>query len=186
MLKSEEAIMRSLNYEGRSVIRGRWGSKQAWGLLSWAGQQEAWNILPDGRDVGDVLRSGDLTSLPPTWIKITNTGTYGDMLWDGAGGFSFVSERFVSAIQEAGFGGFQLLPLEVQPKRGERFPGYSLLLPDNKDEDAPIRSSPFVYRSTSWLDVSAEALAALERAGVTAFDVTDAAKDAARYFEDRL
>lgn len=180
MLTSEIAVMERLTYEGRSIVQARSGRRQAWGLLAWDGQQEAWNVLPDGRDVGDALRSGDLDSLPPCWIKIWNTGAYGDMMWDGAMMFSFVSDRFVKALQDAGFvTGYQLLPLEVRPKKGDGFSGYSLLLPDNRDPDVPIRSFPYVNRATSSLDLAEEVLSALAGAGVDALEVEDASLRAA-------
>lgn len=183
MLKSEIEMMKSLNYEGRKVIQGRSGGKQAWGNLAWKGQGEAWNVLPDGRDIWDVLQAGALDTLPPCWIKISNTGSFGDMIWNDAMMFSFISERFVKAIEAAGFGGYQLLPLEVRPKKGDPFPGYSLLLPDNRDAEAAIRSFPFVYRPTSALDLSATALAALEDAEVRDFDAEDASDRAIAVIE---
>jgi len=183
MLKSELEAIKSMNYLGRTVIQGRSGGKRAWGNLAWEGQSEAWNILPDGRDIWDVLQAGDLGALPPCWINISNTGMYGDLIWNDAVMFSFVSERFVSAIEEAGFSGYQLRPLEVQPKSGDRFSGYSLLLPDKSDPDAPIRSFPFVHRPTSALDISDDVAAALRHAGVTDFDSEDAGLQAVRVIE---
>lgn len=184
MLKSQLAVMKSLNYDGRTILSGRSGGKRAWGNIAWEGQQENWSALPDGRDVTDVVEQGALDTLPPCWLKISNTGTYGDMIWDGGAGFSFVSDRFVSAVQDAGFTDeYKLFPLEVQAKRGDRFPGYSLLLADNEDPEAPIRSYPFVYRSWSYLDVSGDVMAALVRAGATELQREDATTEAARLIE---
>lgn len=183
MLRYEIALMESLSYEGRTIIEGRSGIKRAWGSLWWeedAPPNAPWlGVLPDGRDVWEVLRTGNLDSLPPCWIRIQNTGAYGDMIWSTSMVTAFVSDRFVAAITDAGFGGYQLLPLEVQPKRGERFSGYSLLLPDNDDPDAPIRCYPYPHRSWVSLDVSAEVMAALTAAGATDFRAEDASKRAA-------
>lgn len=180
MNRSEIALMESLNYEGRTVIEGRSSARYAWGSLWWAGLiGDEWGTLPNGRNVLNTLMEGDLASLPSAWIKLQNSGTYGDMLWSDSMMSVFVSDRFVAAIKDSGFGGYQLLPLEVEPKRGERFGGYSLLLPDNRDHDAPIRSFPFPYRATAHLDVSAEVMAALTTAGVTGFLADDASTRAA-------
>lgn len=184
MLKSELAVMKSLNYDGRTILSGRSGRKQAWGNIAWEGQQVKWSTLPDGRDVTRVVEEGALDTLPPCWLKIWNPGEYGDMMWDGSAGFSFVSDRFVTAVRDAGFtDGYQLLPLDVQPKRGDRFPGYSLLLPDNHDREAPIRSYPFAYRSWSYLDVSGDVMAALVSAGAIALHQEEAPAAVARLLE---
>lgn len=177
--------MASLDYEGRTVIEARSSKKYAWGSLWWAGLiGDEWGTLPDGREVLDVLVAGELAALQSTWIRIENTGAYGDMLWSTSMMTTFVSERFASVIQDAGFGGYQLLPLDTQPKRGERFSGYSLLLPDNSDPDAAIRSFPYPYRPTVSLDVSAEVMAALTEAGVTDFRADDAVKRATESLAD--
>ena len=82
MLRSEIALMESLDYEGRTIIEGRWGVKRAWGSLAWEGLPKGeWGTLPDGRKVRDVLLTGDLDALPPCWILIENTGAFGDMMW---------------------------------------------------------------------------------------------------------
>lgn len=178
MDESDRAMLRSLNYEARSVLEGPWGSRRAWASLWWDGlvPDESWGILPDGRDVSDVLVAGDLHPLPPVWLRVRNTGTYADILWTTSMVGVYVSDRFVSALQDAGFDGFQLLPLQVQPKRGERLSGYSLLLPDNSPADAPIRSFPFTNRASSSLDVSAEVLAALTAASATDLRVRSSSK----------
>lgn len=177
MNQSELSLMASLNYEGRTVIEARSSRRYAWGSLSWKGlPQDEWGTLPDGREVWDVLVAGELTALQEAWIRIENTGVYGDMLWSGSMITAFVSSRFASAIQDAGFGGFELLPLEVRPKRGESVAGFSLLLPDNDNPDAPIRSFPYPYRTTVALDVSAEVIATLTSAGITDFRADDAVK----------
>lgn len=173
--RSQIETLRTLTYDGRVTLTGRSGGKQAWGVLSWDGQtDETMATFPDGRDVWETLQSGDLSTLPECWIKLTNTGALGDMMWSDAMIFCFVSDRFVQVLRSEGFGGFQVLPLEVVPKRGTRFAGYSLLLPDNASEDAPIRSFPFVFRPTVTLDVSGEVIAALTAAGVTDFETHDA------------
>mgnify|MGYP001609068977 CR=1 FL=1 len=180
MLKSEIAIVTGLSYEGRTVLSGRWGTKRAWGNLAWADQtDETIFTLPDGRSVRDVLASGGLDTLPECWIGISNTGKLDDMIWSGAMMYSFVSDRFLQALETAGIGGYQTLPLETQPKRGARFSGYSLLLPDGGDPDADIRSYPYVYRPTAALDVSARVLQALTDAGAADLATKDAAESVA-------
>ncbi len=184
MRSSEISLMESLRYEGRTIIEGHSTKKYAWGSLHWPElKADEWGTLPDGREVWDVLDEGELRTLQTTWIKVENTGVYGDMLWSGSMMTAFVSSRFASAIQNAGFRGFQLLPLEVQPKRGERFTGYSLLLPDNNNPDAAIRSFPYPYRPTVALDVSAEVMNALTEAGATDFHAEPASNRAQAQIE---
>lgn len=185
MSESDVVILKGLDYEGRSVLRGNSGTRHAWAYLWWdeLTPRGFWGPLPDGRDVSDVLVEGALGSLPPVWLRVENTGTFGDMLWNSSMAGVFVSDRFVSALQDAGFDGFQLLPLQVQPKRGERFSGYSLLLPDNSSADAPIRSFPFTNRPAASLDVSAEVLAALTAAGATNLKIESASKVIVSYFD---
>lgn len=176
--------MARLDYERRTVIEAHSSKKYAWGSLHWAELEgDDWGTLPDSRELWDVLAEGDVSALQSTWIKIENTGAYGDMLWSGSMMTAFVSHRFAAAIQDAGFAGYQLLPLEVQPKSGARFAGYSLLLPDNSDPDAAIRSFPYPYRPTVALDVSAEVMAVLAEAGVTDFLAEAATKRAQAQIE---
>lgn len=179
MEKSDIRLMESLNYEGRTLVEGHSTKKYAWGSLRRPGlKADEGGTLPDGRKVLDVLSEGDITALRSTWLQVENPGVYGDMIWSTSMMTAFVSDRFVGAIRDAGFVGYQLLPLDVHPKRGEPFPGYSLLLPDNTDPDASIRSFPFPYRATVSLDVSGEVMATLRAAGVTDFTADEAPKRA--------
>ncbi|MGA6126406.1 MULTISPECIES: hypothetical protein [unclassified Microbacterium] len=179
MLTSRRKELEAIGYEGRTVLVGRSSSKYAWADLGWRGwTEETCNVLPDGRNLEETLNQGvDLSSLPPVWMALNKGGALGDLLWNGGMMFCFVSDRFVDAVGDVTTAGYQVLPLDGVPKRGPRFAGYNLLVPDDKDADAHVRGYPFRRGYSSKLDVSAEVRESLKRHGATELIMRDAVKE---------
>ncbi len=147
-----------------------------WVDLAWEGMDPDHPLtLPDGRDISDVIASGNVRQIiDQVWLKIVNYGKPTDMLWSTGMAITVVSRRMADALIEAGAEDVDVFPVTVRRQRSPDLEDYVLLVCNGHGADRRVREFPLGRRSTSSLDVHADVLAKVRQRGCAGFEVEDA------------
>lgn len=170
------------------VLEAYSGSRFAWAVPTWNGPRaEPWMLpdppapfeLADGRlisaaqEVLQLVEEGRLDEIPfPVWFERQSGTRFGDLLWSGGLSILLVSDRFVEVLRAVGADGWRTYPVNFRQRRGQPVEGFVGLLLDRGAGSV----GPANPLHTDWsIRVSAQVLAALRAAGVTAFRCRDLA-----------
>jgi hypothetical protein len=153
-------------------LSGPWATRDLWVAPEWQGMPRFGpHLLPDGRDILDLIERGDIEELGfDVWFRQVEGSRgqrFGDLLWAGGLATKVVSRRFVDALEDLGVAGHvRTYPVRMFDRKMRPIEKDYVGLVEPTGGDGEIHAAHPTLRNTG-LVVSARVFEGLQERGVT-------------------